>query len=506
MHDASSLHYDFRLELDGVLKSWAVAKGPSLVPGEKRLAIHVEDHPLDYAGFEGTIPEGEYGGGTVMLWDRGTWIPEGDAHGGYAKGRLSFELKGKKLRGGWHLVRMRRKPGERQESWLLIKADDAFAHSPGDEDILDKETLSVKTGRTLEQIAGGRRRMAKAETSREGAGAPAKAPARARSRKAGASTSAKAPKGRKGDTDAKRADAVEVAGVRLTHPDRVLWDEQGVTKQGLAEFYVGIAKWLLPHVVGRPLALVRCPSGSEKGCFFQKHAWAGLSDAITREKVRDEQGEEEVLLVRDIAGVVALVQAGVLEIHPWGAALDDIDRPDRITFDFDPGEGVPWRAVVEGAVELRDRLEALGMASFAKTTGGKGLHVVVPLVPKAGWEDAKSFAKGLAEEMAADHPDRYLSRAAKNERGGKIFIDYLRNARGATAVAAYSTRARPGAPVSTPLGWDEVTERIRSDEFTVANLGARLERLERDPWEGFFEARQALPVEKAAARRPRRGR
>jgi bifunctional non-homologous end joining protein LigD len=823
-HDATRLHYDLRLELDGTLKSWAVTKGPSLIAGEKRLAVHVEDHPLDYATFEGTIPKDEYGGGTVLLWDRGRWQPEGDPRQGYAKGHLAFRLEGEKLHGAWHLVRMRRKPRERQESWLLIKSDDEHARAPDDPDILDEAPLSVKTGRSLEEIAGGAapvkdaarkpkptkatatrsegsRSKVKSEASarvRSGPMAPMptdiqpclatlvdeapegsqwlheikwdgyrliafldRAKARLKSRngldwskrfpgiasavaalpvtsaildgeavmedESGTSSFsrlqqalsrttegvaanavfhafdllyldgedlrplpleerkarlagllAEAPEGavlrlsehldadgpamlrnacrmglegviskrrdlpyRSGrnadwvkikcserqefviagfvpstavkkavgslvlglyDKDRlvyagrtgtgftadiardlfKRLEAlritepafgkltadqrrgvvwvkpelvaevefrgwtadrvvrhaafkglredksardvvrekprmpsaripaatgtrsgggtVEVAGVRLTHPDRVLWEEQGVTKQGLAEFYLQVADWLLPHVVDRPLSLVRCPSGSQKGCFFQKHSWAGLADTVLRKTV----GDEEVLFVRDIKGIVALVQAGVLEFHAWGAAIGDIERPDRITFDFDPGDGVPWPDVIEGARDLRERLRALGLESFPKTTGGKGLHVVVPLTPKAGWEEVKDFARAVSAAMEADAPSRYLAKATKSARRGKIFVDYLRNARGATAIAAYSTRARPGAPVATPLGWDELSAAMKSDHFTVANLPARLDALRSDPWEQLFKVRQGLPEQKSRPAKRRR--
>jgi bifunctional non-homologous end joining protein LigD len=812
-HAARRLHYDFRLELDGVLKSWAVAKGPSLVAGEKRLAVHVEDHPLDYGNFEGAIPAGEYGGGTVMLWDRGRWEPEGDPRKGYAKGHLTFILDGEKLHGAWHLVRMRKKPRERQESWLLIKSDDEFARSESEPDILDELPLSVKTGRSMDEIAsgaaGGAAKQKKAANQKKVARSdpPAGKPAAAKGRSP-AKTSPlprkiepslatlvdRVPKGprwlheikwdgyrliafvdqgkvrlqtrngldwterfpaiakavatlpvrsavidgeavvedengvssfaalqqalsntsrgvadaavfyafdllyldgddwrarplaerkarladllagapgdhalrlsehldddgpamvrnacrlglegvvskrrdrpyRSGRTDdwvktkctdrqefviagyvpstaiknavgslvlgyfdkgrlvyagrtgtgftadsardlarrlqklrrkdpafdaaltadqrrgavwvepeligevefrgwtgdnvirhaafkglredktarevgkeagkevtmarsstkTKAARSGEVAGIALTHPDRILWEEQGITKQGLAEYYVEVADWILPHVVDRPLALVRCPSGSQKGCFFQKHSWAGLADHILRDTVRNEKGEEEVLLVRDIKGVVSLVQAGVLEIHPWGATMADIEHPDRITFDFDPAEDVAWGTVIDGARELRERLRAVGLDSFAKTTGGKGLHVVVPLLPEAGWDEVKSFARQMAEAMEADNPGRYLTKATKKDRKGRIFIDYLRNGRGATAVAAYSTRARPGAPVSTPLSWDELSPAIRSNHFTVTNLPSRLAALPEDPWASMSKLKQRLP-------------
>lgn len=489
-HDASRLHYDFRLELDGVLKSWAVAKGPSLVKGEKRLAVHVEDHPLDYGDFEGSIPEGQYGGGTVLLWDRGTWEPEGDPHEGYDKGRLTFRLEGEKLHGTWHLVRMAKRPRERQESWLLIKAEDAYARNEDDPDILDEAPLSVKTGRALEEIAPGR--TAKSPAKRK---TPAK--------KAASAKPEKPPKRAASKSTTSDDATAEVAGVPLTHPDRVLWEDQGLTKQELAAFYAGISDWLLPHLVNRPLTLIRCPGGAEKKCFVQRHSWAGMSAFIHADMVKDGAGKQEVLTVRDIQGVVSLVQAGVLEMHVWGVTLADLERPDRLIFDFDPGEGVEWPRVIEGAVAVRERLKALGLESFVKTTGGKGLHVVVPLRPKAPWKDALAFTRDIAEAMAADEPDRYTTTSVKQEREGRIFIDYLRNNREASAVAPYSTRSRPGAPVATPVAWDELSPDLRPNGFTVENLGRRLASLKQDPWAGMSRVDQVLPARARAKRTTR---
>jgi len=489
-HDASRLHYDFRLELDGVLKSWAVAKGPSLVKGEKRLAVHVEDHPLDYGDFEGTIPKGQYGGGTVLLWDRGTWEPEGDAHEGYEKGRLTFRLDGEKLHGTWHLVRMAKRPREKQESWLLIKAEDAYARSEDDPDILEETPLSVKTGRALEDIAPPR--AAKSATKRT---TPAKKASPVKAEEPSKRTSSRSKTS--GDAPA------EVAGVALTHPDRVLWDDQGLTKKELAEFYVGIADWLLPHLVNRPLTLIRCPGGTEKKCFVQRHSWAGMSSFIHADMVSDGSSKQEVLTVRDIQGVVALVQSGVLEMHVWGATLADLERPDRLIFDFDPGEGVEWAQVVDGARALRERLGALGLESLVKRTGGKGLHVVVPINPKAPWKDALAFTRDIAEAMAADEPDRYTTTSVKQEREGRIFIDYLRNNREASAIAPYSTRSRPGAPVATPVAWEELSPALKPNGFTVDNLAKRLAALKRDPWEEMSRIDQTLP-ERATSKRTSR--
>jgi bifunctional non-homologous end joining protein LigD len=281
----------------------------------------------------------------------------------------------------------------------------------------------------------------------------------------------------------------------------VLWADAGVTKEGLASFYDGIAGWLLPHLVHRPLSLVRCPAGAEGHCFFQKHSWAGLSGSIRRETVRDESGEEEVLYVDDIAGVVALVQAGVLEIHPWGARIDDVDQPDRITMDLDPGEDVAWPTVIAAARELRERLAADGLESFVKTTGGKGLHVVLPIdAGSSDWASVKAYAKALADSLERDAPDRFIAKSTKAARRGRIYVDYLRNGRGATAVAAYSTRARPGAPVSVPLTWDELSPAVKPNHYTVLNLPARLNRLN-DPWAEIGRVRQSLP--KPAGRKRR---
>ena len=792
-HDARRLHYDLRLELDGVLKSWAVTRGPSLVPGDKRLAVRTEDHPMKYLDFEGVIPAGEYGGGTMIVWDRGRWTPEEDPKRGLDKGHLDFTLDGERLKGRWHLVRMRARPRETKEQWLLIKSDDAFARTEGEADLLSREQASLVSGKTNDQLAasGAVRPDHAARQARQPKAGKAAAPPKA-ARKGLlpvfvdpmlATLTAVPPSGgewiheikfdgyriqarldggecklltRKGldwtprfatiaaavgnlaagsalidgevvveassgvsdfsalqadlsagrqdrmiyaafdllylegrdlrllplderrrqlgtllaelpdgtplrvsehvenDGEAmlrhacrlglegivsKRRDApyasgrggswlkakctqrqefvvvgftrstatagaiaslvlalngpdgltlggrvgtgfstkearhlleglaeaatktsplagkppaaavrgvtwveprlvaevefrgwtadgllrqasfkglrddkpveevvreepedavqdddhtpeLDLSGIRLTHPERVLWEEQGITKLGLAEFYAGIADWVLPHVTNRPLSLVRCPSGAAKQCLFQKHRWEGLSPDIHPVDVGDT---EPMTYIEDLRGLVGLVQAGVLEIHPWGSRVGDIEHPDRLIFDLDPGEGVSWQAVIDGAVALRNRLEAAGLESFVKTSGGKGLHVVVPLVPTADWDTAKAFTKDVVEKLAADEPARYLATMAKAKRKGRIFLDYLRNGRGATAVAAFSTRARAGAPVSTPLAWSELGEGIRADHFTVANLRQRLDYLKEDPWQGFFGTKQTLP-------------
>lgn len=818
-HDARRLHYDFRLEMDGVLKSWAVTRGPSLVPGEKRLAVHVEDHPLEYGGFEGTIPKGEYGGGTVIVWDRGTWEPHGDPHKGYKKGHLEFDLHGEKLEGAWHLVRMQGKPGERHENWLLIKGDDEFARQEGDPDILEERPESVKTGRLVDEVAGeepgwssktgkitkrktaskakdlepspviepgdpsriegavkgrlppfvepelatlaskpptgkrwiheikfdgyrlqarleaGKVRLltrsgldwsakfgktivsafhdlpvgsalidgelvvesssgasdfsalqadlsegrterfvyyafdllhldgfdltavplirrkellrtiipaetgtlrysshfdeggevllkhacrlglegivsklaedsyrsgrskgwmkAKCSSSQEfviGGWVPStvsrkavgslvlgvyegerlvhvgrvgtgfsnavatELAARLERLKAEASPFAERltadeargvrfvrpelvaevefrawtadghlrhasfrgiredkpareivherPQGGKAAASAASAPspAKPKSGVKLTHPDRVYWPREGVTKGGLADYYTEVWRFIEPFVTGRALALVRCPDGIDGQQFFQKHAWKGLNENIVL--VTDPQDPDEPLIsIKDLDGLLGLVQAAVLEIHPWGSTVDNWEKPDTIIMDLDPGPGVGWSDVIAAAEETRDRLEDAGLQAFVKTSGGKGLHVVAPLKPSAEWPEIKAFTKGLADQMAADSPTRYVSTITKAKRGGKILVDYLRNQRGQTAVAAYSTRARPGAAVSMPLAWDELDPAIGPDYFTVLNAPTRLAALHADPWADFRAS--AAPL---AFKPPRRGR
>jgi len=843
-HAARRLHYDLRLELDGVMKSWAVTRGPSLDPGEKRLAVQVEDHPIEYNTFEGTIPEGEYGGGTVMIWDRGRWFPEGDPHQGYAKGHLDFDLDGEKLHGRWHLVRMRPRGNERHDNWLLIKGKDEEARGPRDPDILEEKPLSVATGRSMEEIAagkGGKKRVwhsnrtdgaaksnaksnakskdkaqSKQETKKPAArtatrpGKRAKAvaaavariqdqPRRASARQPGAplpdfvplslatlySTAPSGPDwlheikfdgyrmearldhggvrlltrkqqdwthrfkpvaeavaalpaatalldgevvvedengisnfsllqtglkegrsdrlvyyvfdllhldgrdltaepllarkaalerlfretGKTGKTsvlrytdhfeeggplilkhacemglegivskrrnapyrsgrsdnfvkskchgrqefvvagytpstaspravgaltvavhengelryagrvgtgytqqmardlwrrlealrtdrrpialppDERRKDVIwvkpelvieaEFAGVthggvlrqasfkglredkaasevvrevaavskdppparaskkdknaavaqlHLTHPDRVYWADVGVTKSDLAEYYVDVWDWMRPHLVGRPLAIVRCPEGTSGECFFQKHIAANVKSSPLRHVVAAK--EHDVIAVETLDDLIALVQSAALEIHVRGSRLDHLEICDRIVFDLDPGEGVLWPQLVAAARETRERLKAEKLESFVKLTGGKGIHVVVP-IDGADWDTTKAFTQRIVSAMAADSPQRYLATMTKSLRQDRIFIDYFRNSREATSIAPYSSRSRPGAPVSAPVTWERLPRTKGGNDFTVLDLKKRLKD---DAWAEIGKVRQKLPA------------
>jgi bifunctional non-homologous end joining protein LigD len=282
-----------------------------------------------------------------------------------------------------------------------------------------------------------------------------------------------------------------VAGVRLSNPDKILYPEQGITKGQLADYYVAVAERMLPHVASRPVTMVRCPMGQETKCFYQRHAGSGVPEQL--HAVAIPGFDEPYLYISDVAGLVAMVQMGVLEIHPWGVRVEAPDRADRIVFDLDPGEGLGFEAVIAAAREVRARLKALGLTSFVKTTGGKGLHVVVPVEATAPWREVKSFARGVSAEMAADSPDKFLTKVSKAEREGRIFIDYLRNDPTSTAVAPYSTRSRKGAPVAMPLKWDQVKAGLDPCDYTVETVPGLIRRQRSDPWAEMLEVRQKLP-------------
>lgn len=817
-HAASHLHYDFRLELNGVLLSWAVPKGPSLDPNDKRLAMHVEDHPIEYGGFEGIIPPKQYGAGTVMLWDRGIWIPKEDPVTGYKKGKLKFELNGKKLRGGWMLVKSHGGKYGGDKAWLLFKEDDEYARTGPEARIVDSRPNSVTTHRSLEQIAADPERVwhsnksvaenvkhgavKKAKTgidlvkvpgarkarlpefvdaqlatlvksapgdegwlheikydgyrmlcrvdagavriysrnhkewtanfptvarsvsalpvesawidgevvsldaqgrssfqtlqnalatatgevsyfvfdllyldgydlrgvtleqrkallkrlvpeastirysehfdvpgvgffaevcklglegivskrfdsiyegtrgrtwlkvkcgrkqevviggftnpqgSRQGFGAllvgvydaegnlrysgkvgtgfnaallskmrgtlealvqdkpafvnpprgaearrahwvkpdlvaevtftewtqdgtlrhpsfqglredkrarevvreepsahPTPAPANSKSQASPRKTSKAVSE--KGDQDI-------VAGVNLTNPDKLLYPEAGITKRDLALFYEAIGSWIVPHLRDRPLTLVRCPNGWNKECFYQKHVGEGIPKVIERVTVQESDGPALYMMANSVSAVVGVIQLGALELHPWGSRKPKLEFPDRIIFDLDPDESLGWKEIVEAVNILKTLLDNLGLRGFLKTTGGKGLHVVIPIEPNVPWEHIKGFTKAVAELLARTFPDRFTAKILKVSRHGKILIDYLRNAEGATAVAPYSIRAKANAPVSTPVDWAELTRDLRFDRFNVKNVAARLKRLKRDPWAEFMETRQSV--------------
>lgn len=284
-----------------------------------------------------------------------------------------------------------------------------------------------------------------------------------------------------------------VAGVPITHPDRILYPEQGITKLDVARYYQQVADHLLPHLADRPLSLLRCPEGLDEECFFQKHPDKSFARDVPRTSIAEKQGGSSTYLyVTSASDLVGLVQYGVLEFHPWGCTIHDVEKPDTLIFDLDPGPDLPWRAISQAATSLRDRLDSLGIASFLQASGGKGLHLVVPVKPKWGWDDMKAFTQGISEAHAADDPKNLTTNMSKAKRRGKVFIDYLRNGRGNTSIARYSTRARENATVATPMRWDELTPGATANRYTVNNLRRRLSALKADPWEGYEDTRNTI--------------
>jgi len=795
-HAARRLHYDFRLELDGTLKSWAVPKGPSLDPAVKRMAVHVEDHPLAYGSFEGVIPPKQYGAGTVIVWDRGTWVPVGDARAGYAGGKLKFELHGEKLQGAWTLVRMRGRGDERQEPWLLIKERDDAARPAIEFDVVAALPDSVLSGAAAMKKAppvknAAAKTVAKKRTRRttplpEGAvpgelpltlspqlatlveampatgewiwevkfdgyrllarvdgddvrlftrnghdwsarleglvsalralhlpsgwfdgeivvqgddgapdfqalqnafdasrtdaiqyfffdlpyaaghdlravplrerrallrrlldAAPADGPlhfsedfaASARdllhtacelrlegiigkradasytSRRSGAWIKLKCtkrqefviggytdPKGsragfgslllgihdargrlryagnvgsgfdqktlttlaakleplrtqrtpffelprevkghwvrprliaevsfgewtkegrirhavfhalrtdkppesvtrevarpvatpapNKRGANARKPVANALAGVRISNPQRVIDPASGFTKLDLVQYYARVAPLMLPHLAKRPVALLRGPRGVSGNLFFQKHADKTQLPGVVQLDPTLDPDHPPLLEVNSLEGLVGAAQMNVIEFHTWNATTKAIERPDRMAFDLDPGEGLAWPRMIEAAQLVKALLDELGLASFLKTSGGKGLHVVVPLAPRHGWDTVKDFSQAVVQHLALTLPDRFVARSGPKNRVGKVFADYLRNGRGATTVAAFSARARPGLGVSVPLAWDELDALGSGAQWSVANIDERLAGP--DPWAGYAKVRQGL--------------
>jgi bifunctional non-homologous end joining protein LigD len=499
-HDATRLHYDLRLEVDGVFKSWAVTRGPSLDPRDKRLAVEVEDHPLDYGDFEGTIPKGEYGGGTVMLWDRGFWVPEGDksVRQMLRDGDLKFTVAGEKLKGSWALVRMANdKFGGKRTNWLLIKHRDEWARAADKADVLKKDR-SVASGRTMAQIAagtgaspssfmtGGDGFEPDAVWHSTGAQRTVLAPGRVPRRSKGAQPQS--------TTQSPNA----VLGITISKPGKALWpadgDQAAVSKIDLARYLAEVGPWIVPHIQGRPCSLLRAPDGISGQQFFQRHAKPGLSDDIEEVKISGDR--EPYVQIDTVEGLVAMAQMGTVEFHPWNNAPGKPDVPGRLVFDLDPAPDVPFDDVVAAAREMKQRLERCGLVAFCKTTGGKGLHVVTPLRVSArdalDWNAAKTFAHAVCAEMADESPDRYLIKMTKSLRGGRIFLDYLRNDTKSTAVAPLSPRARPGAPVSMPLTWAQVRAGLDPRRFNIRTAPLLMARS--SAWRDYDKSARPLKV------------
>ena len=417
-HLARKDHFDFRLELDGVLLSWAVPKGPSFNPENKRLAIHVEPHPLSYQKFEGTIPQGEYGGGTVMLFDYGTYEPLGDFKNDYQKGNIKFILKGKRLKGKWTLIRFKDK------NWLLIKEDDKYVMS----DDINNYTTSIKTNRTMEEIKNHTKSL-KFKTSRK--------------------------------------DAI-VCGIKITNPDKVIFTNPKITKLDIAMYYHKVAKRMLPLIKNRLISTIRMPDGQNGEKFFKKHFDTNPYLGKVRIPSKDKH-KEDFYYIKDEQGLIYEVQNNSYEFHVWGSKVDKLNEPDLIVFDFDPDKHLSLKKLREGVLDLKNILKKLNLKATLKTSGGKGYHVMVPITSKMSWQEFKKTSENIAKLMEATYPEKYTSNIRLSSRQNKIFIDYLRNTKGATSVAPYSLRLKNKPTISCPIPWSKLNK-VKPDTYLLNKL------------------------------------
>lgn len=472
-HHASKLHFDFRLEMGGVLKSWSVPRGPSLDPAEKRLAVETEDHPVEYLKFEGHIPEGEYGAGEHMRWDGGTYETVGDAPAleQYEAGRLDFELKGEKLRGAFTLVRMKGREGQ----WLLMKRTDEFAER--DWALKLREPVDGKD--TIE----GKSKKAKVKSEDEGGSG--------KSRSAGVKKfdAKKAAKGSKvasaGALKSKKLEGdlnVRVGGevVPLTHLERVYWPDEGYTKGDLVKYYHEISRHILPYLEGRPLIMKRYPSGIKGQSFHQHDVHQEVPDFMQTAALEVEDGGEhtvDYIVGTGEATLLYMANLGAIERHPWHSRVEDLEHPDWFVFDLDPSEGVEFTTICDVALTTREVLARVGLKSYAKTSGSRGIHVYVPLKPEYTYEQVAELAEQIATVVAREQSEVATVERSKRKRGARmIYVDHMQNARGKSVVAPYSVRPKPGATVSAPLEWKEVErKKIKTADFHIRNMPRRVE-------------------------------
>jgi len=475
-HIASHDHFDLRLQWRGVLLSFAIPKGPSLNPEDKRLAIKVEDHPLDYADFEDIIPKGNYGEGTVMLWDSGTWNPYKNVDKSLKTGELKFELYGKRLKGQWALIKLKTKE---DNEWLLIKEKDSFAKN--DDGIMQFDT-SIKTNRTMDEITNNEKPKMKSNVF-------------------------KLSKLMK-NMITKVGKDIYVGKVKISNPNKLLFDKPKIKKIDIVLYYAYMSKFIMPYIEGRVLSVIRCPNGVNGEKFYKKHPTESSSenvkvvqiesvdklyDKTKKAKSKDEEQEKntDYFYIDKIDGLIFETQMNTIEFHPWGSKYKTLAKPDIMVFDLDPNKGLSIKKLRQGVRDLKSILDTLHIVSFLKTSGGKGYHIVVPFQPSVDWKTFRDFSKRIAETMEKIWPDRYTSNMRMEKRKGRIFIDWERNIRGATSVAPYSIRIRPNAPVSMPILWEEL-DTIKPNQITMKKALKKVS--EGNPWKDFFEVSQKLKI------------
>lgn len=470
-HHASKLHFDFRLEMGGVLKSWSVPRGPSLDPAEKRLAVETEDHPVEYLKFEGRIPEGEYGAGEHMRWDGGTYEAAGDAPAleQYEAGRLDFELKGEHLRGAFTLVRMKGREGQ----WLLLKRADEFAERGW--------TLHLREPVDGKETIEGKSKRAKGKSEDEGVadksrGESLKKFDALKAAKGAVSARALKSKSLEGDLNVRAGGEV----VPVTHLERVYWPEEGYTKGDLVRYYHEISRYILPYLEDRALIMKRYPSGIGGQSFHQHDIHQGVPDFMRTAALEVEDGGAhtvDYVVGSNEATLLYMANLGVIEQHPWHSRVDDLEHPDWFVFDLDPSEGVEFGTICDVALTTREVLAHVGLESYAKTSGSRGIHVYVPVKPAYTYEQVAELAEQVATAVALEQPEVATVERSKRKRGARmIYVDHMQNARGKSVVAPYSVRPKQGATVSAPLEWKEVErKKIKTADFHIKNMPRRVE-------------------------------
>lgn len=422
-HIATKDHYDLRLEYKGVFISFAVPKGLSFNPKDKRLAIKVEDHPLSYGNFEGTIPKGEYGAGTVMLFDKGIWIPK-DKNPDFENGPVKFMIKGKRIVGNWSLIKIK------DNNWLLIKENDEYVSNKN----INTFKKSIKTGRTMEEITN-------------------------------------------------NINKEKIKKIELTNPEKLIFKKEKITKKDIFDYYNLVAKKMMPYLNNRLISTIRCPNGLDDEIFFMKHLNTD-SNNLGKKKIKDKNNEtSDYYYIKNINGLLEEVQMNSYEFHIWGSLQNKIKKPDILVFDLDPDEGLSLKKVRDGVRDLKEILDNLKLKSYLKTSGGKGYHIYVP-INLSSWKQAEKIAKDIADLMVLNYPNKYTTNMRKEKRKGKIFIDYFRNKEGATSVCPYSMRLKKNATVSCPIYWHEL-DKIKPDSINIKNIKDRLKK--KDPWIDFFK-------------------
>ncbi len=479
-HHASMLHFDFRLEMGGVLKSWSLRRGPSLDPSEKRLAVATEDHPVEYLKFEGQIPAGNYGAGQHMIWDAGTYelTDATDPLKQLEAGKLKFHLRGQKLEGEFNLVRL----GGRDNQWLLIKSRDEFAQPGWKLKQLvggnnDESGAAPSRRKTREQ-----RSAARSEVKKQSAKALGK-----NERLVAASQAFKNSK-LSGDVNVKIGRAV----VRLTHLDKIYWPDEGYTKGDLIKYYYEVSAHILPYLKDRPLIMKRYPDGIA-GKFFHQHDVDEAPEYVRTIELEAEGHRVDYIAGDNLATLLYMANLGAIERHPWHSRVRHLERPDWLVFDLDPGKGIEFKTICELAVGVRSVLERVGLKGYPKTSGSRGLHVYVPIKPQYSYSQAALFAEQVATVVAREHSQiATVERSLVKRKPGQIYVDHMQNARGKSVVAPYSVRPRAGATVSAPLDWKEVERaRVTTQDFDIKNMPRRIAR-QGDLFQPVLNQKQSL--------------